>query len=91
MTFWAGVLLMFGAFMVTAEGDRPLDMAVDSVDDMYDDCEDKMLKLVKKEFLESEKSTHKNFSDSWNEAEMYYKGFLLKASLEVRRRQKFGS
>uniref|UniRef100_A0A3B3BQK3 NAD(P)(+)--arginine ADP-ribosyltransferase n=1 Tax=Oryzias melastigma TaxID=30732 RepID=A0A3B3BQK3_ORYME len=40
----------------------PLDMAINSVDDMYD------------EFLENEKNTNEKFRDAWNEAEMYYNG-----------------
>ncbi|XP_024115852.1 T-cell ecto-ADP-ribosyltransferase 1-like [Oryzias melastigma] len=80
MSVSAAVRLMFGAYMVTAKGDYPLDMADNSVDDTYDGCADKMLEKVKKEFLENEKNTNKNFSDAWNEAEMYYKGEKIASS-----------
>ncbi|RVE75697.1 hypothetical protein OJAV_G00001210 [Oryzias javanicus] len=68
MTFWAGVLLMFGAYMVTAQ-EFPLDMANKAVDDMYDGCADQMLELVKNGLLNKEKKENKNFRDAWNDAE----------------------
>lgn len=49
-----------------------LDMALESVDDMYAGCEDKMAHKVRTEFLLSEKNQNKNFSLAWNEAEKYY-------------------
>ncbi|RVE75678.1 hypothetical protein OJAV_G00001200 [Oryzias javanicus] len=73
MTFWAGVLLMFGAYMVTAE-EFLLDMANKAVDDMYDGCADQMLELVKNGLLDNEKNTNENFRDAWNDAQMYYNG-----------------
>ncbi|XP_024115643.1 T-cell ecto-ADP-ribosyltransferase 2 [Oryzias melastigma] len=72
MSVWAAVLLMFGAYMVTAEV-YPLDMAINSVDDMYKGCEDKMLKNVKN-FLKNETNNNPKFRDAWSEAEMYYNG-----------------
>ncbi|XP_041641421.1 ecto-ADP-ribosyltransferase 5-like isoform X2 [Cheilinus undulatus] len=50
----------------------PLDLAPDSVDDMYAGCKDKMEYRVKKEYLMNEKSKDKNFTLAWAEAEKYY-------------------
>lgn len=47
-----------------------MDMADNSVDDMYEGCEDKMSEKVEKEFLENEKNKNKIFRAAWNEAEM---------------------
>uniref|UniRef100_A0A3Q2CLZ8 NAD(P)(+)--arginine ADP-ribosyltransferase n=1 Tax=Cyprinodon variegatus TaxID=28743 RepID=A0A3Q2CLZ8_CYPVA len=49
-----------------------LDMALNSVDDMYAGCEDKMEHKVRTEFLLNEKNQNKNFSLAWNEAVKYY-------------------
>uniref|UniRef100_A0A3P9JTA2 NAD(P)(+)--arginine ADP-ribosyltransferase n=1 Tax=Oryzias latipes TaxID=8090 RepID=A0A3P9JTA2_ORYLA len=45
-------------------------MADNSVDDMYEGCEDKMYQKVEKEFLENEKNKNEKFRAAWNEAEM---------------------
>uniref|UniRef100_A0A3P9IKA7 NAD(P)(+)--arginine ADP-ribosyltransferase n=1 Tax=Oryzias latipes TaxID=8090 RepID=A0A3P9IKA7_ORYLA len=52
-----------------AANDYPLDLADNSVDDMYEGCEDKMSEKVEKEFLENEKNTNEIFRAAWNEAE----------------------
>ncbi|XP_043969783.1 ecto-ADP-ribosyltransferase 5-like [Gambusia affinis] len=51
----------------------PLNMAPDSVDDMYDKCEEKMKEKIEKEFLQNEKNKNKNFEEAWSKAEEYYK------------------
>ncbi|XP_043969775.1 ecto-ADP-ribosyltransferase 5-like [Gambusia affinis] len=53
-----------------------LNMAPDSVDDMYDKCEEKMKEKIEKDFLQNEINKDKfktNFSEAWNKAEEYYK------------------
>lgn len=50
----------------------PLDMAPNSVDDMYIDCKEKMENRVKNEYLMNEKNRDKNFTLAWSEAEKYY-------------------
>ncbi|KAM6940085.1 erythroblast NAD(P)(+)--arginine ADP-ribosyltransferase-like isoform 2-T3 [Xenentodon cancila] len=72
MVIWAAVFLMLGVFVATEMNLIPLDMAPNSVDDMYFGCKDKMEKKVKAEFLLNEKNKNKNFSQAWNEAEKYY-------------------
>ncbi|XP_043969774.1 ecto-ADP-ribosyltransferase 5-like [Gambusia affinis] len=51
----------------------PLNMAPDSVDDMYDKCEEKMKGKIENDFLQNEKNKNKNFKEAWNKAEEYYK------------------
>uniref|UniRef100_A0A3P9LFR7 NAD(P)(+)--arginine ADP-ribosyltransferase n=1 Tax=Oryzias latipes TaxID=8090 RepID=A0A3P9LFR7_ORYLA len=50
----------------------PLDLANNSVDDMYEGCEEKMYQKVEKEFLENEKNKNEIFRAAWNEAENYF-------------------
>uniref|UniRef100_A0A3P9MSW7 NAD(P)(+)--arginine ADP-ribosyltransferase n=1 Tax=Poecilia reticulata TaxID=8081 RepID=A0A3P9MSW7_POERE len=50
----------------------PLDMAPNSVDDMYEGCANNMATKVKTKFLVSEKKMSKNFSLAWDEAEKQY-------------------
>ncbi|KAM4750119.1 NAD(P)(+)--arginine ADP-ribosyltransferase 2-like [Anableps anableps] len=49
-----------------------LDMAPDSVDDMYSGCEDEMERQVKEKFLLTENSKSKNFQPAWDKAKNYY-------------------
>ncbi|TKS68923.1 Ecto-ADP-ribosyltransferase 5 [Collichthys lucidus] len=49
----------------------PLDMAPNSVDDMYDGCKDKMRQLVVS-MLQDEKSKNEDFKTAWDGAEDYY-------------------
>uniref|UniRef100_A0AAV2LH72 NAD(P)(+)--arginine ADP-ribosyltransferase n=1 Tax=Knipowitschia caucasica TaxID=637954 RepID=A0AAV2LH72_KNICA len=50
-----------------------LDMAVDSVDDMYSGCTDRMDAIVKKQYLPMEKNKMTtNFTLAWSAAEKYY-------------------
>ncbi|KAI3372950.1 hypothetical protein L3Q82_023390 [Scortum barcoo] len=49
----------------------PLDMAENSVDDMYNNCTDQMSKMAKK-YLTKEKNENQNFTDAWDEGEQYY-------------------
>ncbi|KAM4584764.1 NAD(P)(+)--arginine ADP-ribosyltransferase 1-like [Odontesthes bonariensis] len=72
MAVWPVVLMMFGASMGYAKNFIPLDMALNSVDDMYAGCKDKMEKKVKTEFLLNERNSDKNFTWAWNDAEKYY-------------------
>jgi len=46
----------------------PLDMAEDSVDDMYDGCEDGMKKKVP-EYLRNEKNNNTKFKEVWDSHE----------------------
>ncbi|XP_023188952.1 ecto-ADP-ribosyltransferase 5-like isoform X2 [Xiphophorus maculatus] len=48
-----------------------LDMAPESVDDMYDKCENDQEKKIKT-FLQNEINKNKNFKQAWNKAEKYY-------------------
>ncbi|XP_021178054.2 NAD(P)(+)--arginine ADP-ribosyltransferase 1 [Fundulus heteroclitus] len=81
MTMWMSLLMLFGAsasiakLIYRSEVDPliQLDMAQNSVDDMYEGCEDKMATKVKTEFLVNEKKTNKHFALVWNAAEEYYK------------------
>lgn len=50
----------------------PLDMAEDSVDDMYSYCKDKMMSKVQSEILENEKNKNEKFKSAWNKAEEVY-------------------
>ncbi|KAM6939533.1 erythroblast NAD(P)(+)--arginine ADP-ribosyltransferase-like [Xenentodon cancila] len=72
MVIWAAVFLMLGVFVVTETNVIKLDMALNSVDDMYDGCKDEMEKKVMNEFLLNERNKNKNFCQAWNEAEKYY-------------------
>ncbi|XP_067243665.1 NAD(P)(+)--arginine ADP-ribosyltransferase 2-like [Chanodichthys erythropterus] len=47
----------------------PLDMASDSVDDLYYGCGEKMADLVEKEYLKKEKENSKIFREAWIKAE----------------------
>lgn len=47
-------------------------MALESIDDMYSGCKDKMEPKVKKEYLPNEKNQGGNFTNAWREAEVYY-------------------
>lgn len=49
-----------------------LDMAPNSVDDMYDGCKDEMKTMVQKEYLLNEKNTNIKFRQAWEEAEEIY-------------------
>ncbi|XP_019113474.2 ecto-ADP-ribosyltransferase 5-like [Larimichthys crocea] len=78
MAVWAVVLITYGVstgFAVdfeTGSGDvLPLDMAPNSVDDMYIGCKDEMLQAVVSK-LEEEKSIDENFKKAWDGAENYY-------------------
>ncbi|XP_041837915.1 ecto-ADP-ribosyltransferase 5-like isoform X2 [Melanotaenia boesemani] len=70
---WATVFIMFGASIGTAKQNIvSLDMAPNSVDDMYTVCKDKMEKKVKAEFILNERNGDKNFSLAWKAAEVNY-------------------
>ncbi len=50
----------------------PLDMAPNSVDDLYGmDCRDKMPNLIK-QYLLNERNTNSRFKDAWDQSEQYY-------------------
>lgn len=80
MTSLEKQLVTFGAFMVFlkisavlgSNRQVPLDMAPNTVDDMYRGCKDEMEYRVKKEYLLNEKNRDKNFTLAWSEAEKYY-------------------
>uniref|UniRef100_A0A8C9YUG3 NAD(P)(+)--arginine ADP-ribosyltransferase n=1 Tax=Sander lucioperca TaxID=283035 RepID=A0A8C9YUG3_SANLU len=46
----------------------PLDMAQNSVDDMYNGCQQAMKEKVKKEYLQNEKEADKAFRDIWDKS-----------------------
>ncbi|XP_033828837.1 NAD(P)(+)--arginine ADP-ribosyltransferase 1-like [Periophthalmus magnuspinnatus] len=75
---WAALLLSHTALMGSAmEPAQPhvlaLDMALDSVDDMYNGCEKEMEAKVRKEYLPLEKNIiQNNFPAAWSVAENYY-------------------
>ncbi|XP_038142425.1 NAD(P)(+)--arginine ADP-ribosyltransferase 1-like [Cyprinodon tularosa] len=78
MSMWT-CLLLFGVSISMAKVNRSkvdpliqLDMAPNSVDDMYERCEDKMVNKVKNECLVKEKKINRNFSLAWSEAEKQY-------------------
>ncbi|XP_048017883.1 ecto-ADP-ribosyltransferase 5-like [Megalobrama amblycephala] len=48
----------------------PLDMALNSVDDQYDGCTEKMAHLVKTKYLEREINNSTEFKKAWQEGEM---------------------
>uniref|UniRef100_A0A3Q2DYP5 NAD(P)(+)--arginine ADP-ribosyltransferase n=1 Tax=Cyprinodon variegatus TaxID=28743 RepID=A0A3Q2DYP5_CYPVA len=52
-----------------------LDMALNSVDDMYDGCETEMQNRTLKEYLQKEQN-NKNFKKAWKAAEIYYNNNL---------------
>ncbi|XP_026216396.1 erythroblast NAD(P)(+)--arginine ADP-ribosyltransferase-like [Anabas testudineus] len=74
MEVWAGVLLLYGAprgFAMNSaarglNGILPLDMAPQSVDDMYKGCDNSK---QMKEYLQSEKNNNKIFKNAWDIAE----------------------
>uniref|UniRef100_A0A8C1SV48 NAD(P)(+)--arginine ADP-ribosyltransferase n=1 Tax=Cyprinus carpio TaxID=7962 RepID=A0A8C1SV48_CYPCA len=49
----------------------PLDMALNSVDDSYDGCREKMANLVETKYLKKEMQS--NFANAWKHAEKNYK------------------
>lgn len=49
-----------------------LDMAPNSVDDMYNGCKVQMKTKVQTEYLPNEKNTNKKFKQAWDEAEQRY-------------------
>ncbi|KAL1278825.1 hypothetical protein QQF64_025498 [Cirrhinus molitorella] len=55
---------------VTVEGEiLSLDMALDSVDDQYDSCTEKMMNLLKLKYLAKERSGSAEFDKTWQEGE----------------------
>ncbi|XP_016523316.1 erythroblast NAD(P)(+)--arginine ADP-ribosyltransferase-like [Poecilia formosa] len=84
LVIWVTVFMLFGSCVGIPQAklmkecktlpDCPikLDMATDSVDDMYDKCENDMERKVKT-FLSNEQNTNENFKQAWNKAEEYYK------------------
>ncbi|KAJ0033163.1 hypothetical protein NQD34_000270 [Periophthalmus magnuspinnatus] len=76
---WAALLLSHTALMGSAmEPAQPhvlaLDMALDSVDDMYNGCEKEMYVTVRQKYLPLEKkNTQNNFTAAWRVAKEYYK------------------
>uniref|UniRef100_A0A3B3XIS7 NAD(P)(+)--arginine ADP-ribosyltransferase n=1 Tax=Poecilia mexicana TaxID=48701 RepID=A0A3B3XIS7_9TELE len=64
-----------------------LDMASDSVDDMYDKCEEKMKEEIEKKFLPNEQNKNENFKQAWNNAEEYYKRKWEKKNPQLKKEQ----
>ncbi|XP_037633865.1 erythroblast NAD(P)(+)--arginine ADP-ribosyltransferase-like [Sebastes umbrosus] len=64
-----------------------LDMAPNSVDDMYDGCQDKMAKAVMTHYLENEKNKNLQFKEAWAMAETQYNRKWKKKAPTVGREQ----
>nr|XP_020444402.1 ecto-ADP-ribosyltransferase 5-like [Monopterus albus] len=79
MAVWASILIIYGlstgtAMHSAAHGSNhklPLDMAENSVDDMYNGCEKQMKDKVKT-YLDNEKNSNQDFKQAWSDAEQYY-------------------
>ncbi|XP_049428218.1 ecto-ADP-ribosyltransferase 5-like [Epinephelus fuscoguttatus] len=77
MAVWAAVLITYGfstGMAMTKPGLNSclqLDMAPNSVDDMYNGCKDNMKFKVQTEYLQNEKNRDRNFKQAWDEAEKY--------------------
>ncbi|KAM4595779.1 T-cell ecto-ADP-ribosyltransferase 1-like [Fundulus diaphanus] len=74
LAMWTAVLLLFGSCIGTplspwTEDCYPLDMAPNSVDDMYDGYENKMDQIIKPLLNEEKKG---EFGEAWTAAENYY-------------------
>lgn len=54
------------------DGLTRLDMAPNSVDDMFEGCKDQMKTVVHDEYLPNEKNANSKFRQAWNEAEEIY-------------------
>ncbi|XP_029290138.1 NAD(P)(+)--arginine ADP-ribosyltransferase 1-like [Cottoperca gobio] len=77
MAVWTALLIVSIGIAKSSAGTRlngqvPLDLASNAVDDMYTGCKDKMAYRVKKEYLINEKNKDKNFTLAWTEAEKYF-------------------
>ncbi|KAI3352992.1 hypothetical protein L3Q82_019565 [Scortum barcoo] len=80
MAICAAVMMTYGATIGIAKNcaetglknQIPLDLAPNTVDDMYAGCKDKMEHRVRTEYLLNEKNVDKNFTLAWAEAEKYY-------------------
>ncbi|XP_036001835.1 ecto-ADP-ribosyltransferase 5-like [Fundulus heteroclitus] len=74
LAIWTAVLLLFGLCTPPSLGDEedcyPLDMAPNSVDDMYNGCEDKMKGIIEPLL---NKEQREEFKDAWSAAQNYYK------------------
>lgn len=78
---WAAVLITYGistgiAMHSAKSGINDvvqLDMAPDSVDDMYAGCKDQMKSKVKTEYLPNEKNANSQFRKAWEAAEKRFK------------------
>uniref|UniRef100_A0A4W5KCV4 NAD(P)(+)--arginine ADP-ribosyltransferase n=2 Tax=Hucho hucho TaxID=62062 RepID=A0A4W5KCV4_9TELE len=62
----------------------PLNMAPDSVDDMYNGCRQEMSGLVENTYLEEEKKTTTNFNASWTKAEKCARNRTIKDNLQLK-------
>ncbi|KAK2815934.1 hypothetical protein Q5P01_026401 [Channa striata] len=78
MEVWAAVLILYGVStgiaMRSSSGFNrylPLDMAENSVDDMYEDCEKQMMSKAK-EYLKDEINKDSNFKKAWDIASNRY-------------------
>ncbi|XP_030634885.1 ecto-ADP-ribosyltransferase 5-like [Chanos chanos] len=70
MAVW--MLFMFAATLATVQCSwvLSLDMALDSIDDAYVHCTEKMSKLVKEYYLVREMNTNAKFRNAWCEAQI---------------------
>ncbi|KAM9857317.1 ecto-ADP-ribosyltransferase 5-like [Aulostomus maculatus] len=66
-------LIVFNPKQIAKPGSHiPLDLALDSIDDMYNGCKNKMEYKVKREYFLNEKNKDGNLTLAWTEAEKYY-------------------
>ncbi|XP_068452309.1 ecto-ADP-ribosyltransferase 5-like [Clinocottus analis] len=91
---WAAALLAYGASTGAAMDPghgassssssplQPLDMAPNSVDDMYVGCREKMEERVAT-YLENEKNANPDFKKAWNTALLYRTNNLMSAAIYV--------
>ncbi|KAM9363649.1 NAD(P)(+)--arginine ADP-ribosyltransferase 1-like [Symphorus nematophorus] len=90
MAVWAAVLITYGVPTGTAMHSTKLglnhvvqlDMASNSVDDMYDGCKDKMKSKVENEYLPNEKNSNSKFKQAWEAAERRFKKRSVKLGKE---------
>uniref|UniRef100_A0A3Q3MT06 NAD(P)(+)--arginine ADP-ribosyltransferase n=1 Tax=Mastacembelus armatus TaxID=205130 RepID=A0A3Q3MT06_9TELE len=74
LSFYGHIFLLNCLFLLhPAEHIIPLDMALKSVDDMYQGCNDKMKAKAREVYLPNEKNINSDFTKAWDDAELNYK------------------
>ncbi|XP_028987535.1 ecto-ADP-ribosyltransferase 5-like [Betta splendens] len=80
MQLWAAVFITYGVATGIAQT-FPLDMALESVDDMYEGCSDRMNAKANM-YLLKERKMNMNFSVAWKKSEEAWEKYEQKTSLE---------